>query len=81
MRKRNQLCGWNSSLVWFLPEVEQCGRWSLDVVTARFGGERLSAASRGCGRDTGNQGHTEEAAGSPGLMHLSVRREWWKELG
>lgn len=23
MRKRNQLCGWNSSLVWFLPEVEQ----------------------------------------------------------
>lgn len=23
MRKRNQLCGWNSSLVWVLPEVEQ----------------------------------------------------------
>lgn len=27
------------------------------MVTARFGGEQLSAASRGCGRDTGNQGH------------------------
>lgn len=51
------------------------------MVTARFGGEQLSAASTGCGRDTGNQGHTEEAAGSPGLMYLSVRREWWKELG
>lgn len=31
------------------------------MVTARFGGEQLGAASRECGRDTGNQEHTDKA--------------------
>lgn len=47
-------------LVWVLPEVELRKGVEFGHGDSKVGCGRLGAASRECGRETGNQEHTEE---------------------